>query len=180
MKVNTPEYKGAELFLSALKKCSDLLKRREILVYIGKHGYDADHFISMAKSYNIYNDIIWVEHLDYPDLLAYLSIKNAVLFSEFGDNNSCISGIGRDAYTVGTPMVNQTKDLVMTQQYNKPGLRYYASNKDEIYKSMCYFLTLTTDKYYEWHCKTKIYGKKFIDINNYIPRLKEIIKSVTR
>jgi len=76
-------------------------------------------------------------------------------------------------------MVNQTRDLVMTQQYSQSGLRYYASNENEIYDSMRYFVSLSEEKYYDWHCKTKEYGKKFIDINCYIPRLKKVIQSVT-
>ena len=147
---------------------------------MGRHGVEIEEFIEIASKNPIYNYIKWVEHLDYPDLLAYLSIKNAVLFTDFGDVNAGISGIGRDGYSVGVPMVNSTTDEIMKKQYTVPGIRYYAKEFSEITKAMSYFLNISVDNFEAIRKETSLYGLNFIDKNFFLKRIVVEIKKLIK
>lgn len=164
-------YKGPHLFLKGLETRLDDLKAGKIEVYMGRHGADKEAFFELVKQSPVQPYIKWVDHLPYPDLLAYLSMNNAVLFSEFGKANAGISGIGRDGYTVGVPMVNATTDETMILQYNKPGERVYADDADAVIKAMAYFMEMPEAEYQEIRRKTRDYGENYVDKAYFMSRL---------
>lgn len=170
---DNPAYKGPHLFLKGLESRLADVEAGKIAIYMGGHGTDKDAFIALAKKSPVYPYIKWVEHLPYPDLLAYLSIDNAVLFSEFGKANAGISGIGRDGYTVGVPMVNATTEETMILQYNKPGERYYADSAEEVVHAMAHFMTLSADDYQAVRARTLAYGEQHVDKAFFLSRLIE-------
>ena len=146
------------------------MKNDRLIVYMGKHGIEVNQFLNIYDS-PVFRLIRWVDHLSYPDLLTYLSIKNAVLFTEFGEVNSGISGLGRDGYSIGVPMVNSNTDEMMRKQYTVPGERYFASNINEITKIMNLFLEMDSKEYEICRKKTMDYGNKFIDTSFFLDRL---------
>jgi hypothetical protein len=176
---NKANYKGADLFLNALAAFEHELKQQELMVFIGLHGEEKEAFKAFAKQKKFYPLINWVEHLDYPDLLAYLAINNAVLFPSFGAINAGISGISRDGYTMGVPLVNSATDKVMIQQYAKPGPRRFVQTEAEIVATMREFLVMPKIEFKALQDASKAYGENYIDKHYFIQRLgKEIAKLV--
>ena len=171
-----PEYKGADLFIKALESQIASLKNGELVVYMGNHGLDADDFMKFCKGFECSQYINWVDHLDYSELVTYLAIPNAVLFTEFGDVNSSINGITRDGYAIGIPMVNSSKDEVMVAQYGAPGPRFFCQIVEEIENTMKYLLNLSNNDFEELRMKTLEYGNKYLDYKNYIPALIKLVK----
>ncbi len=164
-------YKGPELFISSLEHYIKQMKNDRLIVYMGKHGIEVNQFLKYISDSPVFRLIRWVDHLSYPDLITYLSIKNAVLFTEFGEVNSGISGLGRDGYSIGVPMVNSNTDEMMRKQYTVPGERYFASNINEITKIMNLFLEMDSKEYEICRKKTMDYGNKFIDTSFFLDRL---------
>lgn len=173
------EYKGANLFFDSLESFMPELKTGNLIVYMGRHGIDAKEFLRMASKSCLYPYIRWVDHLDYPDLLGYLSIGNAVLFTDFGDVNAGISGIGRDGYSVGTPMVNSTTDETMKKQYTVPGPRIYAKEPVEITSTMSALLDMDEEEFENIRRETTLYGEKYIDKSFFLKRLCKEIENLT-
>jgi hypothetical protein len=164
-------YKGANLFIEALEQQEDALSSGELIVYMSLHGEDKNEFKEFVEKSTVYKYIRWITHLDYPDLMTYLSIKNAVLFTDFGNVNSGISGIGRDGYAIGVPMVNSTTDEIMIKQYTVPGPRFYAFTVEEISYTMRKILTMSEEDFEDIKKLTAIYGEKYVDQSFFIKRL---------
>lgn len=164
-------YKGADLFIKALENFESSLCSGELIVYMGQHGEEIDQFRVFVKKSPIYRYIRWVDHLDYPELMTYLSIKNSVLFTDFGDVNSGISGIGRDGYAMGIPMVNSTTDEIMVKQYTFPGPRTYAYTEEEIATAMKEFIFMNEEDFSIMKKRTSDYGKQYIDQSFFVKRL---------
>ena len=103
--------------------------------------------------------------------MAYLSINNAVLFTDFGEVNAGISGIGRDGYAMGIPMVNSTTDEIMVKQYTFPGPRTYANTEEEIATAMKEFIFMNEEDFSIMKKRTSDYGKQYIDQSFFVKRL---------
>lgn len=170
--------KSADLFLKGLESQIINLEKKFIKVYIGDHGEEAEQFKAMAKNSSVYRYITWVSHLDYGCLMSYLSIKNAVLFTDFGDVNSGISGIGRDGYAMGIPMVNSTTEDTMIKQYTTPGPRIYVKTKEDVEKAMNDIMNLSEEEFLTWKQETLEYGKRYVDKDFFIKRLLIEIKKI--
>lgn len=170
--------KFAHFFLHGLESQRSNLEKGFIKVYIGDHGEEAEQFKAMAKNSCVHHYITWVPHLNYGDLMSYLSIKNAVLFTDFGDANSGISGIGRDGYTMGIPMINSTTDDTMIKQYTMPGPRMYAKTKEDVVAAMNNIMNMSEESFDLWKKDTLDYGKKYIDKDFFIKRLLSKMKEM--
>jgi len=166
--LSSPNYKGVDLFLKALEDILPLLENGEVLVYIGKHGIDTEPFIELAKKSPVYHYIRWREHLEYPKLLSYLSLKNAILFTDFGKNNSGVSGIGRDALVLGTVTINSCTDKATTLQYGKPAPKNYASTPKEITEQIYRLLGMSDEKFRNCQNRNKQYSDTHMDYKNYL------------
>lgn len=170
--------KSAHLFLQGLESQIRNLEKGFIKIYIGDHGEEAEQFKEMAINSHVYKYITWVSHLNYGDLMSYLSIRNAVLFTDFGDVNSGISGIGRDGYLIGVPMVNSTTDDTMINQYTMPGPRIYVKTKEDVINAMNNIMNMSEESFDLWKKETLDYGRKYIDKDFFIKRLLTEIKKM--
>ncbi|MCX7353119.1 MAG: hypothetical protein NTW22_07660 [Proteobacteria bacterium] len=168
---NKANYKGADLFIKALKQQESSLSTGELLVYMGLHGEEVNEFKEFVKKSSVHKYIRWINHLEYPELMAYLSINNAVLFTDFGEVNAGISGIGRDGYAMGIPMVNSTTDEIMVKQYTFPGPRTYANTEEEIATAMKEFIFMNEEDFSIMKKRTSDYGKQYIDQSFFVKRL---------
>ena len=164
-------YKGADLFIKALENFEPSLNSGELIVYMSNHGEEKKQFEKFVTKSQAYRYIRWLEHLDYSDLLTCLSIKNAVLFTDFGLVNSGISGIGRDGYTIGIPMVNSNTEEMMIKQYSAPGPRTYAFTIDDITQAMRKFLVIDDKRFLAKKEETLAYGMQYIDKSFFISRI---------
>jgi glycosyltransferase involved in cell wall biosynthesis len=174
----SPIYKGADLFFESLENFVEELKAGDLIVYMGKHGQDAQKFDRIAKKSDVYQYIRWVDHLDHPDVVTYLSIKNAVVFTQLGVSVS-IPGIGRDGYSIGTPMVNCCTEEGMKAQYTLPGPRIYAKEPAEITSAMSALLNMGEEEFENIRRETALYGEKYIDKSFFLKRLYKEIENLT-
>jgi len=168
--IDGPNYKGFERFWNALNECSQEIFDGEIIVYIGTHGVDYDTFAETEQKNPLFKYIKFVAHLDYPDLLAYISLPNAVVFTDFGENNDGVGGIGRDAIALGTVSINSTKDAIVTKQYGAPYPRLYALEENEIAARMREVYGMSEQTFSELQEKMKSYALEYLDYKNYMNR----------
>lgn len=169
-------YKGPELFVRALENFEPQLRSGGLAVYMGKHGIEVEDFLRYTRQFKVFPHIRWVDHLIYSDLVTYLSMPNATLFTDFGHVNKGISGIGRDGYAVGIPMVNSTTDEVMKGQYGAAGPRLYASNVEEISSAMKEIINMTKEDFQDFRNKTLNFGDEYLDYNSYVRRLANLME----
>jgi len=102
------DYKGGEKLLRAYH---ELLARNgplNVLMVSGLHGLEPDRFRSLAMELGLEGAIQWVGHLSLPDLHAWFSLDNVVVFDQFGHNLNALSGIQREAMAFGRPVVSST------------------------------------------------------------------------
>ena len=164
-------YKGIELFMEALEKLNMEIPNNNFLVYMGKHGFEVKEFEERFSKYGIYKKIKWLDHLEYPDLVTYLSLDNAVLFTDFGKVNSGIGGICRDGYCVGVPMINSTLEETMVSQYGSPGPRIYADSEDSIYDAMKKMLVISDKEFATIKNNTLEFGETYIGFLSFYSKI---------
>lgn len=173
-------YKGVNLFIKALENFENVLSSGELIVYMAQHGEEVNQFREFVQKSSIHKYIRWVNHLDYPELMTYLTIKNAVLFTDFGEVNAGISGIGRDGYTIGVPMVNSNTEEMMVKQYGIPGPRTYAFTIEEISKAMEEFICMDEKSFLDKKALTEDYGKQRIDKSFFTKRILKEARSLLK
>jgi hypothetical protein len=171
---------GSDLFFESLENFKEELKTGELIVYMTRHGHGTHlkDFFHMASMSEVYPYIRWTDHLSHPDLMTYLSIKNAVLFAHL-KHDTGISGIGRDGYAIGVPLVSSSTDKNMMDQYMVPGPRIYAKEPAEIISAMTAFLNMGEEEFKNIRRETAVYGKKYIDKSFFLKRLYKEIESLT-
>jgi hypothetical protein len=114
-------YKGVERYWAALERRADLVRSGRVALVFGRHGNDSDRFIEQIKDSPLYPHVRWVPHLGWAELLTWVSHPKAYVFSEFGERQKDMSGLGRDAISVGTPVVSSADhDHVRRQLGEKP------------------------------------------------------------
>lgn len=160
---NSNSYKGADLFLSALLEIKDEILSGRVGVVIGRHGSHAEEFERAARQSEICERIHWIDHLPRSELLHYLSISRLVLFSEFGEVNDGLSGIGRDAVSVGTVIVSGCKPEVIKRQYGRPAPILRATTNLEIAARMKELIEMPSAQFETLKRETRAFGLQCVD-----------------
>jgi len=102
------DYKGGEKLLRAYRQFLDQQGAANVLMVSGLHGLDSERFRSLATDLGLEDHIRWTGHLSLPDLHAWFSLNNVVVFDQFGHNLNALSGIQREAMAFGRPVVSST------------------------------------------------------------------------
>lgn len=168
-----PIYKGVEIFYEALEGMLDYLKDNKIRIIMGFHGEDKEAFYHAYGETELYQYIDWIGHLDYPQLISYLSIPNAIAFTDFGKYNTGISGIMRDALSMGVPIINNSAPEVMEQQYEGVAPRLYADNPVDIRSQIKSLSEMSDEEFNGLKAKTYAYALEHLNYDVYIARLEQ-------
>jgi hypothetical protein len=111
---SSSSYKGPEKFIAALKKIV-LMNQYNVRAIIGTHGNDVKEFKTLIADEGLEDYVDYVPHLPYWKLLTYLSINNALIFDGIDKEKGSLSGIAREALSVGAVMVKAIdSDLIQT------------------------------------------------------------------
>jgi len=97
-------YKGAENLLDAFENIAREHGDQFIMI-IGEHGVDINSFKKMVAERELNRWVHFIPHLSYQKLLSYLSLPNAVVFDELDSRKGELSGVAREALSVGTIVV---------------------------------------------------------------------------
>ena len=97
-------YKAPEKFLEAFGTIAQEYNSR-IKLIIGEHGADINSFKKRVTEKGLNAFIDFIPHQPYQKLLSYLSLPNAVIFDELDKEKGELSGIAREALSVGAVVV---------------------------------------------------------------------------
>lgn len=177
-------YKGVERFLKALESMLPELRRGEVRVVIGRHGNEMEAFLQLVNLSPVKEFIDWVPHLGAHELCTYLSLPNAVLFSEFGEHLGILTGIGRDASSIGTVMISSANPRMIERQYGRPAPILRAVTIDDIVRRMREVVDMDDQAFANLQRKMAEFGEQYVDYRAYIPKyyafVQEAIKKARR
>lgn len=101
----TLDYKGPEMFAEAVAAYRDANGLDGVRLIIGQHGSHVEEFKALVDRLGLTDQVDWVDHLDFRDLHAYLSLDNAIVFDELSPLMDELSGMAREAISVGGVLV---------------------------------------------------------------------------
>lgn len=164
-------YKGVERYWAALERRADLVRSGKIALVFGRHGNNADAFIDRIKDSPLFPYVRWLPHLSWSELLTWVSLPNAYVFSEFGERQKDMSGIGRDAISVGTPVVSSADPQHVKQQLGEKPPFLRAVTIDDIAARIDEVAGYDTAQDQALREKTRLYGETVLHYPAYMRRL---------
>jgi glycosyltransferase involved in cell wall biosynthesis len=174
------DYKGGEKLLRAYRQFLDYNGSSNVLMVSGLHGLQSDRFRSMAMDLELEEHIQWVGHLSLPDLHAWFSLNNVVVFDQFGPNLNALSGIQREAMAFGRPVVSSTdtRSREFQQAYGPDCPMIPAFGEKEIFEAMHQTIN-KTDKPSEYDPSIpRQWIRKYVDYRSRIDELIELLSSI--
>jgi hypothetical protein len=136
---------------------------------MGKHGNEVAEFMQLVDASPVKPYIDWVSHLGAPDLVTYLSLPNGVLFAEFGATQRELSGIGRDAASIGTVTVSSAEPQSIERQYGTPAPLLRALTTDEIALRMRELIDMGDDEFRGRQVAMRQFGEAAVDYHAHMP-----------
>lgn len=169
-------YKGPERYLKALESITHELRSGRVRLVIGKHGNETESFLRLVDASPVKPFIDWVGHLGTPDLVTYLSLPNAVLFAEFGETQRELSGIGRDAASIGTITVSSADPEEVRRQYGAPAPLLQATSADEIARRMRELIDMDENEFRAQQAAMRDFGQTSLDYRAVLPRYYALVQ----
>ena len=131
-------YKGAEKLLHAYSRFIKDHPDEKVLLICGLHGDDVNVFKEKVDQLGLGDAVEFVEHMPLPDLHAYMSLENLIVFDQFTLDLTALGGVTREALSLGRITVTSTdvsaSDFV--EAYGKDCPLLPAFNEQQIYKRM--------------------------------------------
>jgi len=131
-------YKGSEKLLSAYSRFIKDHPEKKILMICGLHGDDVDAFKEKVNHLGLGDAVEFVEHMPLPDLHAYMSLENLVVFDQFTLDLSALGGVAREALALGRIVVTSTdvKASDFVEAYGEECPLLPAFNEEQINRRM--------------------------------------------
>lgn len=164
-------YKGVERYWAALERNFELVASGRIALVFGRHGNDADAFLERVKESPLFPHVRWVPHLRWSELLTWLSLPNAYLFSHFGERQIDLSGIARDALSVGAPVVCSSTKAQVAAQLGAPPPFLEATTVSDISAQIMKIMSMSELEDNALRDATRRYGERYLDFPAYMNRL---------
>ncbi|MBM3516444.1 MAG: glycosyltransferase [Alphaproteobacteria bacterium] len=164
-------YKGVDRFITALAAVRADLERGAIRLVLASHGDDVAALRRLVRREGLEPFIDWVPHLPYIDMLTYLALPNAVLFNEFGEDQTMPGALHRDAFTIGTVMVSSIDEDYAAAIYGARPPVLSAVRPDEIAARMRTLLDMDDGAFAAEQAAARAYGEQAVDYHHVIPRL---------
>lgn len=181
MDPNKVNYKGSEKLLNAFKR---FIKQTNsnVLLITGLHGDHANEFDSMVKGFNLRDRVKFTNHLSLPDLHAYMSLDNVVVFDQFTSNLNTLGGLQREALALGSIVVSST-DVHTTdfeKSYGPDCPLLPAFSEENILSRMKEVDALSRDDFYKKSYSAVEWAEKHIHwesrINELISALEDMVE----
>ena len=171
----SPEYKGTEKFLKALKNIV-LKGRKNIKAVIGEHGYDINDFKKMVVDWEMQDYIDYVPHLPYWKLLTYLSIKNAVVFDTLDSQKGGLPGLARESLSLGSVLVRYLDNDLISECYGKGCPIINAYDERTCYEAMEKVLGMSDDEFEALKKRTFRWAGECLNYDKLIPKFFSLIE----
>lgn len=177
-------YKGVERYWAALERHADLVTSGRVALVFGRHGNNAEEFLQRIKDSPILPHVRWLPHLRWAEVLTWLSLPNAILFSEFGERQRDLSGIARDAISLGTPVVSSAEPEHVATQLgaSPPFLR--AVTAEEIDARISQIMAMSAVEDARLRTAMRSYGQTYLDypayMNRFWPRVIDMLNARVR
>lgn len=175
MQTDAMDYKAPEFFAEALAGFRARTPDHAVRAIVGEHGNSVEEFKGLVERLGLGDVIDWVPHQPYNDLLAYLSLDNAIVFDELAPETDEMSGIAREALSVGGVVV-KAADLDRIEQLFGPRcpIRHAASAQE----CLTAMLELSHPAAFaERRQRAEAWARDHLHYTNVIPRLLEIIEA---
>jgi len=132
------DYKGIDKLLKAYRRFLDWHGSSNVLMVSGLHGLHVEDFKNRVRELDLQQDIAYTGHLPLPDLHAWFSLKNVVVFDQFSQNLNALSGIQREAMALGRPVVSATDihSAAFKQAYGPDCPLLPAFDEQQIFRAM--------------------------------------------
>lgn len=164
-------YKGPERFLEAFRKIV-IDNQYNVKAIIGDHGLDIVEFKKLISKEGLETFVEYVPHLPYWKLLTYLSIKNAVIFDEIDKVKGEMSGLARDALSVGAIVVKAIDEQLIELCFGPECPIINADDIHSCYAAMKQILGYNEDQF------VKLKNKSWEWANEYLHYEENVLKFV--
>lgn len=172
-------YKAAHVFAQALAevvRSGDLPRRFKVV--IGQHGSDAEAYRSMITDLGLDAVVTYVPHLPYYQLLAYLRQPKTVVFDNLAPQWGGLSGIAREALSVGAAIVKAPDEEMIELTYG-PGCPILpASNVAACRDAMVRLLAMDDAALAELRAAHARWAAEYLHYPRNVRRFADILKEV--
>lgn len=167
-------YKGTERYLAALAPMAEDIRAGRIRLVFGAHGHDVPALRQLITTADLDPFVDWVPHLAFPDMLAYLSLPNAVVFGKFGEAQGMPAAIDRDCMTTGTVLIS-TVDLEYTSRiYGAVPPVLDAVTTPEITARIRQVMEMDDAEFQRVQQQMLAFGMQYIDYRAVVPRFLQL------
>jgi len=168
-------YKGPERFIAALKKIV-FMNQYNVRVVIGTHGSDVQEFKTLIADEGLEGYVDYVPHLPYWKLLTYLSTANAVIFDEIDKEKGELSGIAREALSVGAVTVKAIDRDLIQNGFGRGCPVIDAHDVQTCYDAMAKMLNCDTEEFQRLRKVNVKWAHEYLHYKNNIPKFLEILQ----
>lgn len=173
------DYKAPEKFARALKRFFRTEKADSIGVVVGLHGREADEFRDLLSELGLEDRCDYVGHLRRPDLHAYFSLPQAVVFDQFGGiTRHNLNGSVREALSLGTPIVTAT-DVEAEEfrtAYGPDCPLLDAETEQEIFDRMREVASWSPERFESIREESLQWSRRHLDWRSRIPEFVDILR----
>ena len=173
-----PTYKGTEVFIEAAAEFFNENKGANVRIIFGNHGPNAEEALDMIQSHGLIEHVDLLDHLEFPDLAAYLKLPNLVLFDNLVQG-TISSGIFRDAMCLGTLLVRRMWETDTSLAYGERAPVINASDVSSCYEAMNKTVAMSQAEMEEHQAYVLKWAKQSIHwearVDKYIDVLREVI-----
>jgi glycosyltransferase involved in cell wall biosynthesis len=172
------DYKGAEKLLRAFKRYIEDYQSSRVLMISGLHGLHKEEYRNMVTEMKLDSHIEYTGQLALPDLYAYYSLDNVVVFDQFTENLNTLGGIQREAMAMGCPVVSSTD--VYTRQFIAgygPGCPLIpAFDEEEILNAMKKLTRLEQEEMDQYRESVKNWALRYLHYENRMSRFTGLLE----
>ena len=170
-------YKGPEKFLKAFEKIAGQYNGRVKLI-IGEHGADIDPYkrIIADKGLDVFVDFI--PHLPYQKLLSYLSLPNAVIFDELDKEKGELSGIAREALSVGAVVVKTIDSDLIELCFGSACPVVNAFDVPSCYAAMKYMMDCDNEQFKQLKQSSLKWASQYLHYEHNASKLIEYLREI--
>ncbi len=180
MDPNDPNYKAPEKCAVALRRfLDDEGADADVRVVVGLHGPHAARFRELLGELDLEEACDFVGHLPRPELHAYFSLSNAVVFDQFGDiSRYNLSGAAREALSLGAVVVAATEveSDAFRSSHGADCPLLFAGDVDEIRERMRVVAGWSSQRFARYGEEARAWTEEHMDWRSRIGEFIEILR----
>jgi len=172
---DSPHYKGPERFLAALKRVI-VQDGANVRAVIGNHGTDAEPFLRRIEDEGLADHVDLVPHLPYWKLLTYLSMDRAAAFDELAAKRDELSGMSREALSVGCVLVRNIDREHVAACYGGDCPVLSARDTEMCYDAMTCLLAMGDEELAALQHRHRAWARQYLHYTHLVPTFMELLR----